>query len=474
MVSITCYGGVNEIGGNKILLEDKDTKIFLDFGMSFSQRSMFFEEFLKPRASNGIVDFLMTGLLPELKGVYRKDLLKMASIDVHKETDVDGVFLSHPHADHANYISFLDEEIPIFAGETALLVLNAIQEAGQRDIEREIVNYKKRPMLKKDYTQELTKRKFNTFRTGDKIKIGSLEIEPIHVDHSVPGAYGFIIHTSEGAVIYTGDVRMHGLRADMTEEFILRAQETKPIALLSEGTRTENDIDQSEAKVRAECCHYSTKSKGLLIADFNFKDTDRFKTFYAVAKERSRKLLLSTKDAVMLRYLSEDKKLGLPKLSDERIAIFKHKAASGTYADEDYASKWEKDVLTTPGVTVLTASEVKAKESEYIFVGGFFAINDLIDIRPLEGSTYVYSHSEPFNEEMKIDFERLNNWIKLFKLDYKKSHCSGHANWSDIKDLVKRISAKTVIPIHTTKPEAFKEATDSITLVEYAKRVSLR
>jgi len=33
MTSLTFYGGVNEIGGNKILLEDKDTKIFLGFGM---------------------------------------------------------------------------------------------------------------------------------------------------------------------------------------------------------------------------------------------------------------------------------------------------------------------------------------------------------------------------------------------------------------------------------------------------------
>jgi ribonuclease J len=32
MVKLTFYGGVNEIGGNKILLEDKGTKIFLDFG----------------------------------------------------------------------------------------------------------------------------------------------------------------------------------------------------------------------------------------------------------------------------------------------------------------------------------------------------------------------------------------------------------------------------------------------------------
>jgi mRNA degradation ribonuclease J1/J2 len=34
MTSLTFYGGVNEIGGNKILLQDKDTKVFLDFGMS--------------------------------------------------------------------------------------------------------------------------------------------------------------------------------------------------------------------------------------------------------------------------------------------------------------------------------------------------------------------------------------------------------------------------------------------------------
>jgi ribonuclease J len=33
MTSLTFYGGVNEIGGNKILLQDKDTKI-LDFDSS--------------------------------------------------------------------------------------------------------------------------------------------------------------------------------------------------------------------------------------------------------------------------------------------------------------------------------------------------------------------------------------------------------------------------------------------------------
>ena len=62
LVNLRFYGGIKEIGGNKILLEDNGTKIFLDFGMSFNRRALFFEEFLMPRSANGIGDFLVLGL----------------------------------------------------------------------------------------------------------------------------------------------------------------------------------------------------------------------------------------------------------------------------------------------------------------------------------------------------------------------------------------------------------------------------
>ena len=75
MVHLTFYGGVNEIGGNKILLEDQGTKIFLDFGMSFKRRGKYFEEFLNPRTANGIGDFLEMELIPDVPGIYRTDLL---------------------------------------------------------------------------------------------------------------------------------------------------------------------------------------------------------------------------------------------------------------------------------------------------------------------------------------------------------------------------------------------------------------
>ena len=51
MVKLTFYGGVNEIGGNKILLEDKKTKTFFDFGQSFTFGSEYFTGWLSPKRS---------------------------------------------------------------------------------------------------------------------------------------------------------------------------------------------------------------------------------------------------------------------------------------------------------------------------------------------------------------------------------------------------------------------------------------
>ena len=75
MVSITVYGGVCTIGGNKILLEDGDARLFFDFGTDYKVRAQYFEEYLKPRSGAGLRDVLEMGLLPPLEGLYREDLL---------------------------------------------------------------------------------------------------------------------------------------------------------------------------------------------------------------------------------------------------------------------------------------------------------------------------------------------------------------------------------------------------------------
>src|SRR5437867_4426430 len=205
MVRLTFFGGVNEIGGNKILLEDHDTRILIDFGMSFAKKELFYAEFLAPRVANGLGDFLEMGLLPDLEGIYREDLLATIGREP-QDPQCDGVLLSHAHLDHSSYISFLHEKIPVYCGETCHLILQALQEAGARSLESEVIDFKKRPII--DRKAAPVRREFHTFRTGQRMKIGGLEIEPVHVDHSIPGNYGFIIHTSEGSVVYTSDVRM--------------------------------------------------------------------------------------------------------------------------------------------------------------------------------------------------------------------------------------------------------------------------
>ncbi len=171
-------------------------------------------------------------------------------------------------------------------GETCHLILQAIEERSNRQIEREILSYRERPYNKKD---EPIKRKINTFRTGNKLKIGSLEVEPIHVDHSVPGAYGFIIYTSAGSIGYTGDIRLHGTVPQMTREFIERAKNEKLVALIIEGTRIDDDTkEESEELVSKESRKIVSTTNRLVLADFNFKDVDRLRTFIKVAKDNNR------------------------------------------------------------------------------------------------------------------------------------------------------------------------------------------
>lgn len=470
MVKLTFYGGVKEIGGNKILLEDNGTKIFLDFGMGFGRRGKFFEEFLTPRTAAGIKDFLAMGLIPDIKGVYREDLLTHIGRNA-EEPEIQGVVLSHAHADHANYISFLHEKIPIYCGETCKRILDAIEESSSRDIENEVINFKKRPILPSERRNPPIERIFNTFKTGGKFKIDSIEIEPIHVDHSVPGAYGFIIWTSSGSVVYTGDLRLHGMRSEMTMDFVNKAKESKPIAMITEGTRINiPKSDESEPKVYADSKQDILKNNGLAIVDFNFKDVDRFKTFYKIAKETGKRMVISFKHACYLDQYCLDKKLDVPDCKGEGILLFKPKRMTGKYLDGDYTDGYMKCRIGQSNIT--TAEEIVKNPSKYMIVLNFWYFNTLVDLNA-EKSLYIHSLSEPFNEEMEMSYGRMKNWLDHFKIKFVQHHCSGHINGSDMKELIAMINPKELFPIHTEKPGMFRGMTHKVNRVKEGKEYKL-
>ena len=108
-MEIEIYGGINEIGGNKVFINIDDKKLLFDFGLSFNDNNKYFSNFLSPRKFNGIVDYLYLGLIPPLNDLYRNDyispftqILKKESYSLHSSdiNKVDACFLTHAHLDH--------------------------------------------------------------------------------------------------------------------------------------------------------------------------------------------------------------------------------------------------------------------------------------------------------------------------------------------------------------------------------------
>jgi len=436
--TLTFYGGINEVGGNKVLLKDRDVKILLDFGMSFALRSQYYSApFLSPRNEKELLEL---GLLPRLKGVYEFE---------DSEPEIDGIFVSHSHMDHAAYISFLKRSIPVYCGETTATILGALNE------------------MRTGFEYNIDGIKFKTFRTGDKIKLESMEIEPVHVDHSVPGAYGFIIHTSSGAVVYTGDFRSHGTKPELTEDFIQRAKEAKPIAIIPEGTNMTGAHVSSEPEVVEKVSRIVRQASGLVLADFARVDIDRLRSFYQAAKRNGRHLAITLRQAYLLNRLSRDPHLEVPNLKDKNMLIFQ-KAKKRYYG-------WEQEVSKIGNL--VDSSEVAQMQDEVILATSFYDLGELVEIKPDPGSCYILSASEPINEEMEIDFNKLIKWLEHYGLPQYHVHVSGHIMPLQLKEALKTVKPKKIFPIHGEHPELFgkfmKDLDSEVLIAEKGKEYKI-
>jgi ribonuclease J len=435
MVQIQLLGGVGEIGGNKFLIRDGDAKILLDFGMSLGLRGQFFSEpFLAPRDGQGLISL---GILPNIHDLYR---------DGGGEPPLDAVILSHSHIDHSMCISLLNRRIPVYCGETTLTILRTLSE-----------------MRPKGFENDLDGIDFRTFRTGDKISFGDIQLEPIHVDHSVPGSYGFLVHTSNGNIAYSGDFRAHGSKASLTADFVDAARKSRPQIFLCEGTNLVRGDLRTEQEVLEKSEHVVNKTKGLVLASFSSADIDRLRTFHEIAEKNDRILALSMKQGYLLRSLSKDKHLEVPDvLKDPHIAVYQR--TKKTYYH------WEKDILSQ--TTVKTSKDIHETQGKVILASSSYDMNEVLDIQPGPGGAFINSSSEPFNEEMEMDHERFINWLNHFGLPMYQIHSSGHMMPTELRETIHQIAPKRLIPIHSEQPELYRLFVKDLAKVELGSKGS--
>jgi len=519
MAELTFYGGVNEIGGTKILLEDGEKRLLLDFGFPFKGNKQFYEEYLRPRGGAGLLDPLEMGLLPPLEGLYRDDLetpelwQRFRNHPLYRKIyKADALLLSHAHADHTGYISFLKDDIPIYSTAVTAFITKANQDSGKAGFDQQVCYYspvsydcpkglqqkaclsnsrqkiQRRFCIEESQQQNLSPEATRFWQEGfwertprQPELISSLpgshndcclNIKCFPVDHSIPGACAWGIETSAGWVVYSGDLRLHGKRPDLTQQFIEQAAALKPVALILEGTNLHGEDSFSHNNVSEKTVYENalkavSSSDKLVIADFSPRDVDRLLTFLQIARDTNRKLAILPKDVYLLKTVG---------LLDERIPDIAAEGSIVIYQKTAArADNWQQRIYDDYSDKVVLAADINAAQDEYILCFSFFDINELPSLRPSPDSLYVFSSSEPHDEEQEIDFRRLHQWLKHFGFKgyglplekdgkwqtteaEKGLHASGHACGKDLLEIARNIKPQLLIPVHSERPDLYQNA----------------
>jgi len=475
LTSITFHGGVKEIGGNKFLVEDKGTKVFMDFGMSFAAENRYFSEYLKARGSNTLVDMIELGLLPNIKGLYRKDYAKHVGFDGDEDTEISAILLTHAHLDHCAYIKYLRPDITIYCSEESKLILENFDDTGTGE---QYLTFKEkfgfhesdrgstRGKMVKEKGASATEipRDVKVIESYKEISIDQIKVTPLPVDHSISGVYGFILETSNGMIANTADLRFHGRRKKDSEKFVEKCSEASLDLLLCEGTRIDKDSSLTEFDVEEKVKKIVNATKKLVICGYPIRDLDRLQSFYLAAKETGRDLVIEPKQAYLLKLFNDSEKLkGLyPSPTDKHIKIYMPKGEWGLIdknidvftrklLDEDY-DHWAREFLDYDNQ--IDYRDVSKNQSKMMFSLSDFKLQELIDIKPDEGSNYIRSLTEPFDPEMEFKEKRILNWFTRFglissKKEWHQVHVSGHGDGEQIKKVIDGAKAKKLIPIHT-------------------------
>ncbi|GAB4400037.1 MAG: ribonuclease J [Anaerolineales bacterium] len=503
MTTITCYGAVGCIGGNKILVEDGDTRLFLDFGLDFGHAGKFFNEYLRPRPARGLLDLLALGLLPPLEGLYRDDLALPGLWerfrphplyrDVRREgLAADAVLFSHGHLDHNADISYVNPRIPVYCTRVTAFIARAMQITGQSNFERELVYinprapsesgellsdrkspYRCRPHyfvdggltdVAKDYWEHLPKSEGGRGKAFEPAcahpapeSVNGLPIRWWPVDHSIPGAGGYAIRTSAGWIAYTGDIRFHGKAGELSRQFARDLARLHPVALLCEGTRPDPDPSPTtEADIIANALRLVRDAASrLVVADFGPRNVERLESFARVARETGRTLLILPKDAYLLQAMA----LANP----EQYTPPEQQPVLQLYADPKAAPRpWEQNLRDAWPRPLVSPEDVSRSPGEYILCFSLWDANDLLDLQGVEGGIYLYSSSRAYDDEQAADLDRLRNWVRHMGFTLHGDpddkgrvplHASGHASGPELVEFVATVKPDILIPIHTERPE---------------------
>ena len=253
-LKISFLGGIGEIGKNMTVLEYGKDIIVIDCGVMFPSLDMLGIDLVVP------------------------DITYL----VENKEKVRGFLITHGHEDHIGSVPYVVNEIkaPIYASKmTCGLIKKKMEE--HKKIEYKTIAVKPK----------------------QKITLGCFEIEFIHVNHAIPGAYALAIKTPVGVIVHTGDYKVD-LTPVYDEKFDLHtfAELGKKGVLLymADSTNAErNGYSLSERVVAQtlEKLFIENKDRRMVVAAFA-SNVDRMQEVMNLAEKYKRKVVLTGRSMV--------------------------------------------------------------------------------------------------------------------------------------------------------------------------------
>ena len=400
-LKIISLGGLNEIGKNFTLYECEGDMMIVDCGMSFPDDDMLGVDLVLP-------DFTF----------------------VERNADkIRGIVLTHGHEDHIGALPYLLKRVnlPIYGTMLTLgLVDGKLKEHGLSG-----------------------KVKMNVVKPGQTVKLGCLDVEFIHVNHSIPDSVGFAIHSPAGTVVYTGDFKIDctpawgemidlGRFAELGNQGVLALLADSTNAERPGYTKTEQMVDNT-----FESLFKKAEKKRIIIATFA-SNISRVQQIINCAVRYGRKVALSGRS--MLNVMGIAVEMGYLQVPD------------GVLIDIDLLNRYprEKVVLITTGSQGEPMSALTRMA---------FADHRKVEVGP-EDFIIISARPIPGNEKTvgAVVDELLKRGCEVIYESMYEVHVSGHACQEEQKLMLTLTKPKYFLPVHGEYKQLKKHALTAASL----------
>lgn len=384
-IRIIPLGGLGEIGKNMTVVEYDNDMVVIDCGLGFPDDDM-------PGIDLVIPD--------------------ITYLEANKDR-IRGILLTHGHEDHIGAVPYVLRTInpPIYGTPLTLGII-------KNKLEEHSLPWK--PDLR-------------TVKACSRVRLGAIEAEFIHVNHSIADACAIALHTPLGTLIHTGDFKLDTTPIDGDMMDIVRLGELGRegvLMLMCESTNAERPgHTPSEKKVGASLEYiFSThEKKRIIIATFS-SNVHRVQQIIDTSARHKRKVAITGRS--MLNIVSAAIELGYMKVP------------AGVLVDINEIKRYKPSELTL----ITTGSQGESMSALYRM-----AFSDHAQVSLDSNDLVVLSASAiPGNEK---DVGRIINELSAKEVEVLHDavvevHVSGHACQEELKLMQALTKPKYFMPIH--------------------------